>query len=86
MLAERSDTATVGVIYRGVVNNLAGDFVHRAHQQVAPAHRARRVYERAGAPKRMWIIDAADHRFSNQATEFSQRLIEAMDWVAAVDR
>ena len=59
--------------------------LHSTHDEYVPLEEARRVYDRAGPPKRMWVIDASDHRFSNQATEFSARLIEAMDWVAAVD-
>ena len=57
--------------------------LHSTHDEYVPLEEARRVYERAGAPKRLWVIEASDHRFSNRATEFSARLIEAMDWVAA---
>lgn len=57
--------------------------LHSTHDEYVPLEEAQRVYERAGSPKRMWVIDASDHRFSNQSTEFSARLIEAMDWVAA---
>lgn len=57
--------------------------LHSTHDEYVPLEEARRVYDRAGPPKRMWVIDASDHRFSNEATEFSARLIEAMDWVAA---
>jgi alpha-beta hydrolase superfamily lysophospholipase len=57
--------------------------LHSSHDEYVPLEEARRVYERAGAPKRMWVIDASDHGFSNQPTELSARLIEAMDWVAA---
>ena len=46
--------------------------LHSTHDEYVPLEEARRVYERAGAPKRMWVIDASDHRFSNQATEFSR--------------
>jgi alpha-beta hydrolase superfamily lysophospholipase len=60
--------------------------LHSTHDEYVPLEEARRVYERAGAPKRLWVIEASDHRFSNQATEFSRRLLEAMDWVAAADR
>ena len=57
--------------------------LHSTHDEYVPLEEARRVYERAGAPKRLWVIDASDHRFSNQATQFSARLLEAMDWIAA---
>ena len=50
--------------------------LHSTHDEYVPLEEAQRVYERAGPPKRMWVIDASDHRFSNQAPEFSARLIE----------
>jgi pimeloyl-ACP methyl ester carboxylesterase len=59
--------------------------LHSTHDEYVPLEEARRVYERAGNPKRLWVIEASDHRFSNQATEFSARLLEAMDWVAGAD-
>lgn len=56
--------------------------LHSTHDEYVPVEEARRVFEKAGGPKRMWVIEAQDHRFSGRAEEFSQRLLEAMDWVA----
>lgn len=56
--------------------------LHSTHDEYVPLEQAQRVYDRASAPKRLWVIDASDHRFSNRAAEFSTRLLEAMDWVA----
>ena len=36
---------------------------------------------RAGDPKKLWMIEAADHRFSNNEPEFDRRLVEALTWV-----
>jgi pimeloyl-ACP methyl ester carboxylesterase len=60
--------------------------LHSTHDEYVPVEEARRVFEKAGGPKRIWIIEAQDHRFSGRIEEFSQRLIEAMDWVAKASR
>jgi hypothetical protein len=36
---------------------------------------------RAGEPKKMWIIEAATHRFSDNRAELDQRLLEALEWI-----
>ena len=38
---------------------------------------------RAQDPKKLWIIDAVDHRFSNNLTEFDRCLLEAIAWITA---
>jgi type IV secretory pathway VirJ component len=41
----------------------------------------RTILESAREPKTLWIVKAADHRFSGSQVEFNQRLFEAIDWV-----
>jgi fermentation-respiration switch protein FrsA (DUF1100 family) len=41
----------------------------------------RTILESAPEPKTLWIVKAADHRFSGSLVEFNQRLFEAIDWV-----
>jgi len=60
--------------------------LHSTHDEFVPLEEARRVFEKAETPKRMWVIEAEDHRFSGRLEEFSQRLLEAMDWVSAASR
>jgi pimeloyl-ACP methyl ester carboxylesterase len=60
--------------------------LHSTHDEYVPVEEAKRVFEKAGGPKRIWIIEAQDHRFSGRVEEFSQRLIEAMAWVATASR
>jgi hypothetical protein len=40
------------------------------------------VIDGAGEPKKLWVVKAADHRFSDNLPEFDRRLIEAMAWVS----
>jgi pimeloyl-ACP methyl ester carboxylesterase len=51
------------------------------HDEYVPLDEARRLHERAGDPKRVWVIDAENHRFSGKAEEFARLLLEAVEWV-----
>ena len=35
----------------------------------------------AAAPKRLWVVTARDHRFSDNRPEFEARLMEALTWI-----
>jgi hypothetical protein len=41
---------------------------------------------RASDPKKLWVITAADHRFSDNLSELDRRLLEAIDWVKSASR
>jgi len=34
-----------------------------------------------GDPKRLWVVDASDHRFSDNLSDFDHSLLAALDWV-----
>jgi alpha-beta hydrolase superfamily lysophospholipase len=51
------------------------------HDEFVPLADTRRMFAQASEPKRLWIIDAANHRFSNNLSEFDTRLMEAIEWV-----
>jgi dienelactone hydrolase len=57
--------------------------IHSTHDEFVPAGQVQQVLARASDPKRLWMIDAADHRFSDKLADFDQSLLEAMRWVAA---
>ena len=59
---------------------LAG--IQSTRDEFVPIAQAQALFDRAAAPKRLWIVAASDHRFSGARAEFEQRLIEAIDWVA----
>lgn len=56
-----------------VINSTRDEFV--------PAGEADRIMSAAQSPKRLWMIAAADHRFSDRQAELSLRLAEAIAWV-----
>lgn len=55
--------------------------IHSTHDEFVPVAEVQRVLERAKEPKKLWIIKAADHRFSDNLAEFDQSLFEAISWV-----
>ena len=48
---------------------------------LARAKPGQHVLERAGQPKRLWIVNAANHRFSDNLAEFDRTLLEAITWI-----
>jgi fermentation-respiration switch protein FrsA (DUF1100 family) len=55
--------------------------IHSTHDEFVPLSEAQRSLDRANAPKKLWVIEASDHRFSNNLAEFDRRLLEAIQWV-----
>jgi pimeloyl-ACP methyl ester carboxylesterase len=55
--------------------------IHSTADEFVPLSEAQRVLANAHEPKRLWIVAASDHRFSNNRAEFEARLLEAIDWV-----
>jgi type IV secretory pathway VirJ component len=55
--------------------------IHSTHDEYAPLDEAQRIVAQARPPKRMWVIEAENHRFSGAADEFARRLMEAVAWV-----
>ena len=55
--------------------------LHSTHDEFAPLADARRMMQLGGEPKRLWVVGASDHRFSDNLSGFDQSLLEAIDWV-----
>jgi dienelactone hydrolase len=56
--------------------------IHATHDEFAPLAEVQRIVAAAREPKRLWIIEAADHRFSDALPELDRRLVEALTWIA----
>jgi len=50
------------------------------HDEFVPLAETQRIFARASEPKRLWVIDAVNHRFSNNLPEFDTRMMEAIAW------
>jgi fermentation-respiration switch protein FrsA (DUF1100 family) len=57
--------------------------IHSTQDEFVPLEDIRRVMDRAREPKRLWVVKASDHRFSDNLAEFDQRLEDAIAWVRA---
>ena len=57
--------------------------IHSTHDEFVPVAVIERVLKGAREPKRLWIVSASDHRFSDNLEEFDRRLLEAIGWVKA---
>ena len=55
--------------------------IHSSHDEFVPVEEARRILDKANAPKTLWVVPASNHRFSDNLGEFDRRLLEACDWV-----
>jgi type IV secretory pathway VirJ component len=55
--------------------------VHSTHDEFVSVADVQNVLQRAHDPKRLWVVSASDHRFSNNTAEFDRRLLEAIEWV-----
>ena len=59
--------------------------IYSAHDEFVPLAEVHHVFEHAHEPKQLWIIDAANHRFSNNLATFDRRLLQAIAWVARAE-
>ena len=56
--------------------------IHSTHDEFVPVDELKRVFAAAREPRKLWIVNASNHRFSDNLGEFDQRLLAALDWVA----
>jgi dienelactone hydrolase len=56
--------------------------IHSTRDEYVPLAEVEQVFERAGQPKRLWIVNAANHSFSDNLAGFDRTLLEAITWIA----
>jgi fermentation-respiration switch protein FrsA (DUF1100 family) len=57
--------------------------IHSTGDEFVPLAEAERVLAAAGQPKRLWVIQASNHRFSDNVGELERCLLEAIAWITA---
>jgi fermentation-respiration switch protein FrsA (DUF1100 family) len=55
--------------------------IHSTRDEFVPLADVQKILEAANEPKRLWVVQASDHRFSDNLAVFDQRLFEAIAWV-----
>lgn len=53
-----------------------------SHDEFVPPAESEAIWAQAKEPRRLWAIDAADHRFSDKQAELQRGLGEALEWIA----
>lgn len=55
--------------------------IHSTRDEFVPVAEIERIMERAGEPKRLTLVDAANHRFEGGEAEMDRRLLDAIQWI-----
>jgi hypothetical protein len=56
--------------------------LHSTHDEFVPVDEIKRLLAvPGGGPRRLWLIDAQNHRFTGATDEFQRRLLEAIGWI-----
>jgi pimeloyl-ACP methyl ester carboxylesterase len=54
--------------------------IHSTHDEFVPLDEVKRAVEPLSAARKLWLIEATDHRFSGNTDEMHRRLLEALEW------
>jgi hypothetical protein len=65
----------------GKVSPLPLAEIHSTHDEFLPLDKAKAMFSKAGEPKKMWVIESANHRFSDNRPELDRRMLEALEWI-----
>jgi dienelactone hydrolase len=60
--------------------------IHSTHDEFVPLPEVGRVMAAASDPKRLWVVNAANHRFSDNLGACDAALFEAAAWIGAHKR
>jgi dienelactone hydrolase len=60
--------------------------LHATHDEFVPVAEVESVLAQAREPKRLWLIEAADHRFSDNRDELWRSLKQAIAWIGSEQR
>ena len=55
--------------------------IHATRDEFVPVEEVKRVMDRAREPKRLWLIEAEDHRFGGNEAELNRKLLDALEWI-----
>jgi fermentation-respiration switch protein FrsA (DUF1100 family) len=55
--------------------------IHSTQDEFVPLAEVQKVFAAAREPKKLLIVKASNHRFSDNLPDFGRRLLEALDWV-----
>jgi hypothetical protein len=60
--------------------------IHSTHDEFLPLEKAKAMFALAKEPKKMWVVEAANHRFSNNRQDLDRSILEALSWVKSANK
>ena len=57
--------------------------IHSTRDEFVGVDEVERVMSRALEPKRLWLVEAEDHRFSGKEKDLNQKIMDAVAWIKA---
>ena len=57
--------------------------IHSTHDEFVPLAEVRTIMAAADVPKKLWVVEASDHRFSDNLSDLDRSLLDATAWVRA---
>lgn len=57
--------------------------IHSTRDEFVPLPEIEALMNSARPPKKLWVLDARNHRFSGAEEELTRRLLEAIQWIRA---
>ena len=55
--------------------------IHSTHDEFVPLEEVKALMSGPGGPRRLWVLEAPDHRFSGRGAELNRRILEALEWM-----
>jgi len=55
--------------------------IHSTRDEFVDLSTVQKILAAAAEPKKLWVVTASDHRFSDNLAEFDRRLLEAIAWI-----
>ncbi len=60
--------------------------IHSTNDEFVPVPQVKEILASAREPKRLWVIDAKNHRFSDNQAELQRSLKEAISWTQSASK
>ena len=60
--------------------------IHSTNDEFVPVPEVREILARAREPKRLWVVDSKNHRFSDNQPELQRSIREAISWTQSASK
>ena len=60
--------------------------IHSTHDEFVPLPEVKEILANAREPKRLWVVDSKNHRFSDNEPELQRSIKEAISWMQSASK